>query len=235
MLELTQIYLKDTRFELHQCQQHVPGEFPSAIFCLPLDHQEVQTFDSSTIILPDTLSNPGSSWLQRDLLSRSDFLHDREERIIPFTVVGGNWELFKKMSCFWKICTFAKPDKLGRWLEKFPFGWIFYDWIVVRTFQRSWYLEEMKLWWFDKKTRSMTEEELVVVLVGWSTIWERQTSDWICKSEEDRWPFTSRSTLKSPHKTSLEMFCGLRWDMLLWSFDDTMGPDEWGGRRLLYK
>ena len=32
MLELTQICLKDTRLELHQHQQHEPGEFPSAIF-----------------------------------------------------------------------------------------------------------------------------------------------------------------------------------------------------------
>ena len=49
MLELIQICLKDTQFELHQCQQHEPGEFPSVIFCLLLDGQEVQPSKGSTI------------------------------------------------------------------------------------------------------------------------------------------------------------------------------------------
>ena len=49
MLELTQICLKDTQLELHQHQQHEPGEFPSAIFWLLLDGQGVQLSKGSTI------------------------------------------------------------------------------------------------------------------------------------------------------------------------------------------
>ena len=49
MLELTQICLKDTRFELHQHQLHVPREFPSATSWLLLDGQEVQPLKGSNI------------------------------------------------------------------------------------------------------------------------------------------------------------------------------------------